>query len=112
MENMKSLQKLVYELVEKHNLEISPELRYLDLTSEVGEVGKELLKGSNYGKEEFQKTDNLELELGDTFFSLICIANSLNLDLEKALLKVLEKYQNRFSEKGSIGSEKVKKSNN
>lgn len=44
-------------MVKKYDLETSPELRYIDLTSEMGELGKELLKGSNYGKQDFNKTN-------------------------------------------------------
>lgn len=108
-ENLKlqELQEMVAEMIKKYNLEISPQLRYIDLTSEIGELGKELLKGSNYGKKDFSITDNLESEIGDSLFSLTCIANSLNIDLSKALLDVIQKYNYRFSQKGSIGSEKV-----
>lgn len=104
---VETLQKLVAEMVKRHNLETTPELRYVDLTSEVGEMGKELLKGTDYGKSEFKKTDNLESEIGDTLFSLTCIANSLDINLQTALLNVMKKYQKRFSEKGSIGSEEI-----
>ncbi len=101
---MKELQEKVKELVKKYNLETTSELRYIDLVSEIGEVGKEILKGSNYGKQDFSVTENLESELGDALFSLICIANGLNINLENALEIVLNKYENRFSKKGNIGS--------
>ena len=106
---LQAIQGLVLEMVKKCDLETSPELRYIDLTSEMGELGKELLKGSNYGKQDFNKTNNLESEMGDTLFSLTCIANSLDIDLSKTLIGVIQKYNNRFAEKGSIGSEKLKK---
>lgn len=105
--SIQEMQGLVSEMVKRYNLETTPEMRYIDLSSEMGELGKELLKGSNYGKKDFSKTDNLESEIGDTLFSLTCIANSLNIDLSKALLGVMQKYNNRFAKKGSIGSEKV-----
>lgn len=106
--SLQTMQRLVLEMVEKYNLETSPEMRYIDLTSEIGELGKELLKGSNYGKQKFIKTDNLESEIGDTLFSLTCIANSLNIDMSNVLTNVMRKYNNRFAEKGTIGSETVK----
>ena len=99
-----SAQELVSQMTKKYNLEISPELRYIDLTSEVGELGKEILLSTEYGRNEFSATDNLESEIGDTFYSLICIANSLDINLSNALIKVLQKYEKRFFEKGSIGS--------
>lgn len=99
-----SAQELVSQMTKKYNLEISPELRYIDLTSELGELGKEILLSTEYGRNEFSATDNLESEIGDTLYSLICIANSLDINLSNALIKVLQKYEKRFFEKGSIGS--------
>lgn len=104
---IETMQGLVSEMVKRYGLETTPELRYVDLTTEVGELGKELLKGSDYGKKTLEKTDNLESEMGDTLFSLTCIANSLNIDLQTALVNVMKKYQKRFNEKGSIGSEEI-----
>ena len=101
---MNSIQKKVDELIKKYNLESSVEIRFIDLISELGELGKEILKGNEYGKKDFCNTENIELEIGDTFFSLICVANGLNIDLQNALDNVLNKYENRFSNKGNIGS--------
>lgn len=98
------VQETVAQMTERYNLEISPELRYIDLASEVGELGKEILLSTDYGKNQFDATDNLESEIGDTFYSLICIANSLEINLSNALIKVIKKYEQRFSEKGNIGS--------
>lgn len=103
--SIKSAQEMIKQITNKYNLELSPELRYIDLSSEVGELGKEILLSTGYGANPFIATDNLESEIGDTFYSLICIANSLNIDLSNSLIKVLQKYEKRFSEKGNIGSE-------
>lgn len=103
---MQEIQEKVNEMIKKYDLDTSVEIRFIDLVSEVGELGKEILKGNNYGKNEFTKTDNLESEIGDVLFSLICIANELNIDLKVALDEVIEKYNSRFSEKGNIGSGK------
>lgn len=102
-QNLK-MQRLVKEIVERYNLETSIESRYIDLVSEVGEVGKEILKSNDYGKKEFLKTDNMELEIGDALFSLICISNSLNIDIDKVLNDSIKKYEKRFEEKGNISS--------
>ena len=101
---MNSIQEKVDELIKKYNLESSVEIRFIDLISELGELGKEILKGNEYGKKEFCNTENIESEIGDTFFSLICVANGLNIDLQNALDNVLNKYENRFSNNGNIGS--------
>ena len=94
---MKDIQDKVKNFIKKYDLESSRETRFIDLVSEVGELGKEILKGNDYGKKEYCNTENLELEIGDVFFSLICVANELNIDLSQALNKVLKKYENRFS---------------
>ncbi len=101
---MKEIQDKVSELVKKYDLESSIEVRYIDLVSEVGELGKEILKSSRYGKKNFSSTKDFELELGDVLFSLICVANSLNMDLDQVFSNVLKKYHDRFSTKGDIGS--------
>ena len=101
---MKKKKKKVDELIKKYNLESSVEIRFIDLISELGELGKEILKGNEYGKKDLSNTENLESEIGDTFFSLICVANGLNIDLQNALDNVLNKYENRFSNNGNIGS--------
>ena len=103
---MKDIQEKVNNLIQKYDLETSLEVRFIDLTSEVGELGKEILKGNDYGKRNFCKTQNFESEIGDVLFSLICISNGLNIDLQMALDEVLKKYEDRFSRKGNIGSGK------
>ncbi len=102
---MKELQEEVLKFTQKYNLNGSPEIRYIDLTSEVGELGKELLIGSDYGGKKFEKTSNIDSELGDTLFSLICLSNELNVDLDSAIEKVITKYENRFDKAGTVGSE-------
>ena len=101
---MKDIQEKVNDLVKKYDLENSVEIRFIDLVSEVGELGKEILKGNDYGKKDYCNTENLESEIGDVLFSLICVANDLNIDLKQALDEVLKKYEDRFSKKGNIGS--------
>ncbi len=101
---MEEIQEEVNKMIRRYDLESSTEIRFIDLVSELGELGKEILKGNDYGKKEFCNTDNIESEIGDVFFSLICVANGLNIDLKSALDGVLKKYEARFSNKGNIGS--------
>lgn len=51
---IETMQGFVSEMVKRYGLETTPELRYVDLTTEVGELGKELLKGSDYGKKHWK----------------------------------------------------------
>ncbi|MFN4218524.1 MAG: MazG nucleotide pyrophosphohydrolase domain-containing protein [Candidatus Bipolaricaulia bacterium] len=50
-------------------------------------------------------TEDWTSELGDAFFSLICIANSTNVNLEDALQQALRKYEQRLVRKGGADSE-------
>lgn len=102
---MKELQQKIKEFCKKHNLESSPEHRVLDTMAELGEVAKEILKMSDYGRKKPEYRDELKSELGDLLYSLITIANSFDIDLEEVLNLVLEKYERRLK-KGSAGSGK------
>ena len=44
-------QQKVAAFVARHNLQTTPETRLLDLASEVGELAKEALKSSAYGRQ-------------------------------------------------------------
>ena len=97
-------QNNVQNFVKIHNLEISIGDRMLDLTSEVGELAKEILKATNYGRHHFCPDNAWSDELGDVFFSLICLANHTDIDLLKALKNALDKYQARLDGNGDAGS--------
>ncbi|WP_204400139.1 MazG nucleotide pyrophosphohydrolase domain-containing protein [Alkaliphilus hydrothermalis] len=82
-------------------------MRVLDLVSEVGEISKEVLKATSYGKKPLElHKDKFSEEMGDALFSLICVANNSDIDLADCLLRVLEKYQTRIDEKGNPASNK------
>lgn len=98
------MQKKVADFIENHQLKTDVATRMLDLVSEVGELSKEILKSTDYGKKEFASTESWAEEVGDAFFSLICIANSTGVDLEQSLSQVLDKYQKRIEITQSAGS--------
>jgi NTP pyrophosphatase (non-canonical NTP hydrolase) len=97
-------QQRVAAFVAEHQLETEPASRLLDLLSELGEVAKEILKGSDYGKADFSATPDWEGELADTFFALVCLANATGVDLDAALDGALRKYQTRLASRGEAGS--------
>ena len=97
--DIKSLQNKVDVFIHKNNMVTDLPNRCLDLVSEVGEMSREYLNSIEYGKTPFNKTENWDLEIGDIFFSLICIANLTSTDLELTLTKVLEKYTERIANK-------------
>lgn len=66
------------------------------LTEELGELAREI--NHHYGEKpkklsEDEKT--IEEELGDLLFVVICLANSLNINLEEAHNRVMEKFNTR-----------------
>ncbi|WP_432662198.1 MazG nucleotide pyrophosphohydrolase domain-containing protein [Wukongibacter baidiensis] len=99
------IQKKIEKFTNEKNLNISPNVRIIDLVSEVGEMAKEILKATDYGKKNFIANEDWQEEMGDVLFSLICLANSTDINLEESLYKVLKKYEERFNIKGDIGSD-------
>ena len=65
------------------------------LTEEVGELARVIAR--KYGDQSFKsgEKDNLEEELADVMWVLICIANQTGLDLTSALQKSIEKKTKR-----------------
>lgn len=98
------MQNRVAEFEQAHGLGTDVASRLLDLVSEVGELSKEALKATHYGKRAFHKTSEWKEELGDVLFCLICVANATGVDLEAALSKVLHKYQKRIDGTRDAGS--------
>jgi NTP pyrophosphatase (non-canonical NTP hydrolase) len=99
-------QERVKMFVQKHGLNASVENRLLDLLSEAGELAKEALKGNRYGQTAFSATKNWRVELGDVYFSLLCLANLTDVDLSQALSDTLLKYEQRISLTSDPGSGK------
>ncbi len=66
------------------------------LTEEVGELARIIAR--KYGEQSFKESDkdkNMEEEMADILFVLICIANQTGIDLNGALEKNLEKKTQR-----------------
>ena len=99
------MEDLVKNFNEKYSKPLSPNIRMLDITSEAGELAKEVIKSQDYGNSNFARTDNLEMELGDLLYSTISFALENNIEPKQALQKAINKYEQRFiSKKGNIGS--------
>jgi NTP pyrophosphatase (non-canonical NTP hydrolase) len=97
-------QEKVAEFIEKYDMDGTTEFRILDLVSEVGEVAKDATKSADYGT----APENLSVkkdEIGDVLFSLLAVAESLDIDAGEAFDGALEKYERRIDEKGDPGSE-------
>lgn len=76
-EQLLEYQKAVQEFVTANLLETPIEFRLIDLVSEVGELGKEILKLTNYGQKKLElpfeeaEATSFSEELGDVFFALV-----------------------------------------
>jgi len=66
------------------------------LLEETGELAREVnhIWGPKKKKSD-EETKELAEELGDIIFTVICMANSLNLDLDEAFAKVIDKCYGR-----------------
>ena len=100
---MMNQQEKVREFIEKNELDSTPEFRILDLVSEVGEIAKDATKSTDYGTSP-EDISVKEDEIGDVLFSILAVAESLDIDSDKALDTALEKYRERIGEKGDPGS--------
>jgi NTP pyrophosphatase (non-canonical NTP hydrolase) len=89
---------------QNHNLHHPPSVYALDLMSELGEVTKEILLGTDYGKRPFQAPPDLSGELGDALYSLCQLATAAGVDLDEAFTATLHKYEQRWQEKRNLGS--------
>lgn len=94
--NLQEIQRTVERFSESAHFETSLENRALDLSAQVGELSKQILAMNNHGHDEVHYEANYENELGDAFFDLILLANHFDVDLERSLVAVLEKYQTRL----------------
>lgn len=98
-------QTMAARFAREHNLDHDPGVYTLDLMSEVGEVAKELLLASDYGRRAAKPTPNMAAELGDALYSLCLLATAVGVDLDSALHETLDKYEQRWQAKGHNGSQ-------
>jgi NTP pyrophosphatase (non-canonical NTP hydrolase) len=74
----------------------SPLAMMARLTEEMGELAREI--NHYYGekpKKTTEKEKTIEEELGDVQFVLMCLANSLDIDMQKAHDRVMHKFNTR-----------------
>jgi len=104
MTRQDTLTRSIETFLTRHGLACAPEQRLLDISSELGEVSKEILKSSGYGKTEPEITSDLREEIGDLLFAVHALAIECDLDPEQSLKGALVKYEQRALNKGDIGS--------
>jgi NTP pyrophosphatase (non-canonical NTP hydrolase) len=94
---MKEYQKEVDEWVSQYKIGYWKPLEVLArLTEETGELAREL--NHRFGpkkKKETEDTKELEDEMADIVFTLCCLANSLNLDIDQGFKRAMDKCYGR-----------------
>ena len=98
---IKNLQTKVDNWIKEHGVRYFNELTNMaQLTEEVGEVARIIAR--KYGEQSFKKSDekiNLDDELSDVLFVLLCLANQTGVDLQKSFDKRLEQKAKRDHER-------------
>jgi NTP pyrophosphatase (non-canonical NTP hydrolase) len=94
---IKQMQKLVDDYISQFEEGyFSPLALMARLTEEAGELAREV--NHYYGekpKREDEEENSIDMELADCMFILVCFANSLNIDLEKAFYNMMDKFNTR-----------------
>jgi NTP pyrophosphatase (non-canonical NTP hydrolase) len=104
MSIMIDLQREVALFTQRHHLQYDIGTHTLDLVSEVGELAKEVLLATDYGRRPAQFRLELANEIGDALYSLLALAEVCGVDAEDALRVALDKYERRLAERGEAGS--------
>lgn len=102
---LNEFQKKVKIFMDNNNMNNPIENRMLDLVDEIGEISKEINKMSGYGTKKAEFREEIIMEFGDVFYSLITVANYYDIDLLNSLNLAVEKYEKRIKKGGHAGSE-------
>ena len=105
MKSLNQMQKEVDDYISQFKAGyFSPLANLVRLTEEVGELAREI--NHYYGEKQKKPTEeenSVKAELGDNLFVLLCIANSLGIDMTESFNDTMEKFntrdKNRFERK-------------
>ena len=105
MKSLNQMQKEVDDYISQYKAGyFSPLANLARLTEEVGELAREI--NHYYGEKQKKPTEeenSVKAELGDNLFVLLCIANSLGIDMTESFNDTMEKFntrdKNRFERK-------------
>ena len=94
---MKEMSEIVDKWVRKYTVGYwKPNNQVLRLMEEVGELAREVNhKFGQKPRKSGEDVREISYELGDILFTIICIANGLDIDLEEAFKHIMEKYDTR-----------------
>ena len=98
--NLNQIQKKVEDWIQTHGGYWPPLSMLASITEEVGELAREINHLEGYKPKKPQKGKGLiGEELADILFSIVCVANHYQIDLDEKFKNVLEKYKKRDSER-------------
>ena len=92
-------QERIINFMYKHNLSCDVTSRVLDLSAEVGKLGKMVLKNTNYGKEQFKSSPELNDQLGEIYLVILELANEMGVHLEDVFKRAVERNDLKLSDK-------------
>jgi len=94
---MKQIQKQVDEWIKQYKVGYFQPLEIMaQITEEVGELAREV--NHHYGPKKKKVSEvpkEIGEEIGDIIFALTCLANSLDIDLDKSFSRVMDKRYRR-----------------
>ena len=94
---MKEIQKQVDEWVQKFKIGYFKPLEIMTrLMEETGELAREI--NHRFGpkkKKDTEDKSDIEEEIADIIFTLTCLSNSLDLDMDRGFKKVMDKLNSR-----------------
>lgn len=97
MKSMKDMQNEVDDYIGQFKVGyFSPLANLARLTEEVGELAREINHYHGEKKKKDSEAENtIKAELGDNLFVLLCIANSLDIDMTESFNETMQKYNKR-----------------
>ncbi|PNZ70212.1 nucleotide pyrophosphohydrolase [Staphylococcus croceilyticus] len=97
MKSMKDMQNEVDDYIGQFKVGyFSPLANLARLTEEVGELAREINHYHGEKKKKDSEAENtIKAELGDNLFVLLCIANSLDIDMTESFNETMQKFNTR-----------------
>lgn len=98
-DSLLKIQKNVDNWISKHGGYWPPLSMLGSIMEEVGELSREINHAEGYKPKKKDEPLKIGEELADLLFSIICIANYYDINLEAKIKKVLHKYTQRDAER-------------
>lgn len=86
------------------HLSVTPEIRMHLLTSEVGELAKEVLRATGFGTRSFEVTSAFREELGDVLLNVLLLAEHAGVGPSECAALTMNKMRARVAAYGRVGS--------